>query len=117
VGRSRAEANQRKEKQMIRPFKLAKIFAAVGFCVGVLASGLGFYLDARGLSLPPWIGLPYIVLFPMPLLLIDYDGGKILLACILLVLSVVNGFLYAAVGLVIVQVVATLRERLARPRV
>jgi hypothetical protein len=92
------------------------MFAAIGFCVGVLASGLGFYLDARGLSLPPRIGWLYLVLFPMPLILIDYNGGKILLACILLVLSMVNGFLYAVVGLIVVHVVVTLRERLARPR-
>jgi hypothetical protein len=99
---------------MIRPFRLGKIFAAVGFCMGILISVYLLYLR---IDLGAPAGAIAFILFPTVVALVDYSGGKILLACLLLGLSVVNGFLYAVVGLVVVHVVVTLRERLARPSV
>jgi|ERR1039457_2772963 hypothetical protein len=95
---------------MVRKKQLILNFATVGFFNGILVSALILFLEWRGreagvLALIGW------VLYPANLIMPEFlESGKAREVLYLLEGSVVNGCLYAAIGLVVGYALETSRR-------
>ena len=83
---------------------LILIFAAVGFLIGVLASALSFFLESRGRQAGAVVAVIASVLCPAGWVMPEFlESGKALEVFYDFVFSVVNGCLYAVVGLLVAR--------------
>ncbi len=93
---------------MVRGTAIVRGFAIVGFCNGVLISGLSFLLERLGVHAGPSTGkiVLVLVLFPTATLFWEADGGKAQIALALFIASMLNGFLYGNIGVLVACLIA-----------
>ena len=90
---------------------LILIFAVVGFCNGVLVSALILFLESRGRQARPVLSVIGLVLCPAALVMPEFlESDKALEALEMLFGSVVNGCLYAVVGLLVARTMEAWRR-------
>ena len=96
---------------MNRKSKLFRTFAIVGFCNGVLVSGLILYSEWREIrpSAHGWVVIG-LILFPAGSQLWEFEGSKAWEVANLFLYSIVNGCLYGIAALLVASVAQVWRS-------
>ena len=101
-----------------RKSKLFRAFAIVGFCNGVLISGMILYSEWRELH-PTRLGWLVIglILFPAGTQLWEFEGGKASEVANLFLYSIVNGCLYGIAALLVASALEAWRRHSQQSRI